>query len=56
MIPNMQCAVALDFAEDTVRGAREMVGRLEDVGNLFWDGNGEDEEIAMPHVQSLIKL
>jgi hypothetical protein len=50
VIPNVQCAVALDFAEDTVRGAGEVMGCLEHMRDLLWDGDREDEEISVPHV------
>jgi len=38
VIPNVQCAVALDFAEDTVRGAGEVMGCLEHMRIFLWTG------------------
>ena len=52
----MERAFALNFAEDAVRGAGEVMRRLEDIGDLFRDGNGENEEITLPHVQSIIEF
>lgn len=48
MIPYMQCALPLDFTDDTIRSACEMMRCLENIGNLFGDGNREDKQIYEP--------
>lgn len=45
VIPDVQSALALSLAENTVGCTDEVVGDLEDVGNAFGDGDGEDEQV-----------
>ena len=33
-----------------------MMGGLKNIWNLFRDGQGKDEQIAMPHIKGLIKM
>jgi hypothetical protein len=45
MVPDMQGALTLYLAQDTVCSACEMMRNLENIGNLVGNGDGEDEEI-----------
>jgi hypothetical protein len=46
MIPNLENAIAFDFADDTVGCRDTVMRRLEHRRNSFWDWDGEDEEIC----------
>jgi hypothetical protein len=37
--------LTLDLAQDTVCSSREMVGNLENIGNLVGNRDREDEEV-----------
>jgi hypothetical protein len=56
MIPDMKSAVALDLAQDAVRGSGKVMRRLEDVWNVLWYGYREDEEITVPHIEGSVHL
>jgi hypothetical protein len=45
MIPDLKCAVPLQFAHYAVRCGNAMVRCLEDARNLLWYRNREDKEI-----------
>lgn len=45
VVPDVQSALTLGLAEDTICCAREVVGDLEDIRDSLWNGDGEDEKV-----------
>ena len=56
MVPNLECAAALDFADNSVRRADAMVRSLKDRRYTVRNRYGEDEQVSVPEFESCIKL
>lgn len=56
MVPDMEGAVALELAKDSIRGAAEVVRGLKDIWNDLRHWQSVDEQDAMPHIQGFVHV